>query len=151
MSRTLSMLNLAYRFNLHLFRKPFSEQEGKQRFIENYRQDGIVPLSPEERDRLPRFQRCLSCGLCDTVCENLHSAHRHLFNGPSDLASCLSRNPPDFDFLAHYLQFWTRCGDCRRCESICPAGVPLRQIAEFVEQVRSRNRRDDGSLDRSQE
>ena len=80
MSKLLSWLNLAYRFNVHLIKKPFvGHEKGKAMFLDNYRADHIFPLGQEIRTRLPELSRCISCGLCDTVCPNLKAARRHLF------------------------------------------------------------------------
>jgi succinate dehydrogenase/fumarate reductase-like Fe-S protein len=133
MSRILSLLNLAYRFNLHQLKKPFaSDVPGKQRFLESYGPDGLVPLDERARARLPSYEGCLSCGLCDAMCGSLAAARRHLFNGPSDLATSLSRDFTAFPRLLAQLDAWGTCADCTRCEAVCPTGVPLRELAAFV-------------------
>lgn len=139
MSRVISFLNLAYRFNLHMLRKPVSSARGnaKDRFLQNYADDKLVPLTERQRQRLSAFSRCLCCGLCDTVCENLPASRRHLFNGPSDLACNLSCSMPDFALAGPYLDGWRECGDCTMCEDICPAGVPLREMVAFVESLKT--------------
>ena len=138
MSRVISMLNLAYRFNLHMIRKPLSaaRESARRRFLGYYSPDQLYPLSVEQRRPLSRFNRCICCGLCDTVCANLRAAPRQHFSGPSDLASCLSRNLPAYDLLEDYLRDWQACGDCRACEAVCPSGMPLRELAAFVEEFR---------------
>jgi ferredoxin len=128
-----SLLNLAYRFNVHLLKKPFAvDLPGASIFIKLYNQDNLVPLSAEARCRLPAYQGCIGCGLCDTVCPKLQPATRHLFNGPSDLATCLSRNIPDYLLLSSTLELWQECGECTDCENICPTGVPLRELSVFA-------------------
>ena len=107
MSRILSLLNLAYRFNLHQLKKPFaSDVPGKRRFLESYRADGLVPLDEKARARLPAYEGCLSCGLCDAT-----SA---------------------FLLVRAHLDAWGSCAECTRCEAVCPTGVPLRELAAFV-------------------
>ncbi len=135
MSKLVSLLNLAYHFNLHMLAKPVSSAQGDamERFLRNYAGDKLRPLTADQRARLSTFSRCICCGLCDTVCENLRADRRHLFNGPSDLACCAGCSMPDFELAAEHLAGWRRCGDCEACEDICPAGVPLRELAAFVE------------------
>jgi succinate dehydrogenase/fumarate reductase-like Fe-S protein len=131
--RIISLINLAYRFNVHMLKKPFTaDLPGRAIFLGQYHDDRLLPLTPEARARLPELQSCISCGLCDTVCTKLDIDLRHLFNGPSDLASCLTRSLPDYDLLKEYLRVWEECGDCRRCEEVCPSGVPLRQLVDFA-------------------
>lgn len=135
MSKLISLINLAYHFNLHMLAKPVSSAWGDamERFLKNYADDKLQPLTAEQRQNLSTFSRCICCGLCDTVCENLQASERHLFNGPSDLACRESCSMPDFELAAEYLTGWRRCGDCTACEDICPSGVPLRELAAFVE------------------
>ncbi len=138
MSRIISFLNLAYRFNVHMLKKPVSSARGaaRERFLQNYADDRLAPLSPQQRQALSRFSRCVCCGLCDTVCQNLPTSRRHLFNGPSDLACSVGRSMPEFELAGEYLAQWQECGECRECEDICPSGVPLRELAAFVEQLK---------------
>ena len=139
MSRVISFLNLAYRFNLHLLRKPFAAAgpPARQTFLANYADDNLHPLSEQGRQQLPRFQRCICCGLCDSVCDNLRATHLHQLGGPSQLASCLSRSLPDYRLLGPVLELWSQCGDCRDCEAVCPSGMPLRELAAFIEAFRA--------------
>jgi heterodisulfide reductase subunit C len=134
--RILSLANLAYRFNLHMLAKPFRDRRpGTEQFLERYGPDRLLPLPPELRETLPRLAGCLSCGLCDTVCTKLDTRLRHLVSGPSELASSLTRNLPELELLQDSLEALKQCGDCRACEDICPAGVPLREIVTFAEAV----------------
>jgi len=125
MSRILSLLNLAYRFNRHMVVKPLADSTpGKVRFMEQYGPERLLPLDPQSRAQLPHLQGCIACGLCDTVCPGL----------PSDLASCLTRSLPDYGLIEHHLDL-LECGDCHACEQICPAGVPLREMLLFARAV----------------
>ncbi len=136
MSKLLSWINLAYRFNLHMVKKPFvSEDKGKALFLDNYRADHIFPLTEELRRRLPELSRCISCGLCDTVCPNLRPERRHLFNGPAELASCHTRGLPDYHLLGSSLENWRTCGECMACEEVCPTGMPLKELARLVQEI----------------
>lgn len=142
MSRILSILNLAYRFNLHLLKKPFAaDTKGRDQFIDNYRDDHLFPLGQELRRCIPELQGCLACGTCDTVCRPLSAARMHLFAGPSALACSLTRNLPDFHLLEPYLELWQQCEGCHDCEHACPAGVPLKDLAAFAGAVVAVTRR----------
>jgi succinate dehydrogenase/fumarate reductase-like Fe-S protein len=115
-----------------MLKKPFIARRGKQAFLDNYANDGLLPLPGEQRAQLPNLEGCIACGLCDTVCPRLPAATRHLFNGPSALACSLTRELPAYKLNRAYLELWHECGDCRECESACPAGVPLREVATFT-------------------
>lgn len=136
MSKLTSYLNLAFRFNVHLLKKPFtSAQSGRARFLENYQPDSLHPLPADARHALPSFSGCICCGLCETVCPLLKTSRRHLFNGPVDLPACLSRSLPHYPLLEEHLRTWDQCGECQKCEDICPAGVPLRRLAALCQTI----------------
>jgi succinate dehydrogenase/fumarate reductase-like Fe-S protein len=135
MKRVLSLLNLAYRFNVHLVKKPLTGSKGLARFLDQYGPEHLLPLSPEARQLLPGLESCINCGLCDTVCERFDAATRHLHNGPSELAVSLTRSLPDYDLIEAHLQAWEGCGACRECEGICPMGVPLRELLGFAREM----------------
>jgi len=133
MSRFISLLNLAYRFNLHMLKKPFlADTKGKDLFIANYRDDHLFPMGPELRSMFPELQGCLACGACDAVCNPVSDARRHLFAGPSSLACSITRNLPDYHLLGGYLQQWGSCEGCTDCLHVCPADVPLKELAAFA-------------------
>ena len=137
MSRIISFPNLAYRFNIHMLKKPVASARGaaKERFLQYYADDRLSPLTAQQRQKLAGFSRCICCGLCDSVCDNLPASRRHYFNGPSDLACNVACSMPDFKLADEYLAGWKACGDCTECEDICPSRVPLREMAAFVDQL----------------
>ena len=135
MKRVLSLLNLAFRFNVHLVKKPFAADKGMNRFLDQYGPEHLLPLSAEARRLLPGLESCINCGMCDTVCARFDAATRHLFNGPSELATSLTRSLPDYDAIGGHLDAWEGCGTCRECEAICPMGVPLRELLGFAREV----------------
>ncbi len=141
MSRLVSYLNLALRFNQHLLRKAFTPGGGgRERFLASYGDEGLFPLDADQRARMPAFSGCIGCGLCDTACPTLAAAHRQLWAGPSDLASALHRSLPDFSLLGPQLALFAACGDCRACEQLCPQGVPLRELAAAISALAARAR-----------
>ncbi len=130
-----SIVYLGWEFFLHLLRKYVLRRKspGLEEFIEYYREDRIVSLTAEERDRHPAYSRCIACGLCDPVCPVLNAVGSTRFAGPADVACSLSRDLtesgawPD-PFLS------TLCGACDR---ICPEQVP---VVEMITYLRRKSR-----------
>lgn len=126
----IAKLNLAWNLVLHLCKRPFqSRGEGYRLFLENYAEEGLLPLSREDKDRLASYSRCVNCGLCDAVCPALIELPREKFPGPSYLVTTLTRSLPemrvaDLDF--------SRCESCRECERACPTRVPLQDAFQFI-------------------
>ncbi len=116
---------------LHFIKRPFRwRYSGRERFLKNYRTEGLIPLSVLDRDWLDSFSQCLNCGLCDLVCPALRTVERRKFPGPSYLATTLTRSTPDFPFVD--LNF-SLCQDCEQCQSVCPNRVPIKEALEFIE------------------
>jgi succinate dehydrogenase/fumarate reductase-like Fe-S protein len=108
-------------------------EDGLAKFTENYRPDGIDYLTPEEVERLPSYSTCIACHLCDAHCPIAKETSPALFPGPSWLVMCAGRSMPAFPATLNYLSYWEKCGDCRRCEEVCPARIPLKELASFVD------------------
>lgn len=68
MRRCLAFANLAWRFALHivgsLARLLGRGEKGLEKFRKNYRDDKIWSLSPVEREEMPCYDECMSCGAC---------------------------------------------------------------------------------------
>lgn len=114
-----------YLFRKHILRK---QSPGYNEFIENYREDRIVPLTEAERDRHPDYTKCIVCELCDPVCPVLAAVGSEKFAGPMDIASCLSRDLTESGawrdpFLS------TLCGACGRA---CPESVPVSDMIVYL-------------------
>jgi ferredoxin len=110
-----------------------AHERGKARFLANYAPDGLVPLTPAEREALPRAMRCVGCGLCDAVCPLAGKLPAREFQGPSVVALAWSRATPELGHVeASLRRLPMDCGTCRRCEEICPREVPLRELFEFA-------------------
>jgi len=132
MKRFRSLFNLGLRMLVHLLALPFRRPgDGERRFLENYAAEGLPPLSLGERRLLPALDRCIACGLCNAMCETLAHGPRHLFGGPFALGAS-ARSMPDFGAFAAHLREEVECADCRRCQTVCPTGVPLYDLALFV-------------------
>lgn len=129
---------LALHFWKHVFRKlTFTyARGGSARFVENYRDDRLLGVDPEERAALPTWQACIACGLCDALCAASGSvpATRDvsvtltLASGPRDFSQ-LPLVGSDLALLASE----GRCDDCGACEDACPVGVPIRDVVRFLE------------------
>ena len=129
-----STFNLAQKLVIHYLKKPFRDQEDSLRQVkENYAADGLLTLTAEERLRLPAFETCLSCGLCDAMCSDLAAA-KSLFQGapqPTQLVYS-TRLWPNLPLAEEIERAFSACGECRDCEAVCPTGVPLRELAAFI-------------------
>ena len=137
MKRFSSLFALGVHFFLHVLRMPWRRSgEGERRFRANYGPDGLFPLSADERRLLPGLDRCIACGLCNVLCEKLGSATRYRFGGPFALAA-QARSMPDYPSFAAHLAH-DDCGDCAACESVCPTGVPLRDLGSLVSRLARR-------------
>lgn len=122
--------NLAWHFALRLLKRLFFiRSAGLKEFVEFYRNDRIVTLSLTDKKLLTESARCISCGLCDSLCPALPKVSQEGFLGPSFLPH-LSRSIPAFAGIAP-LEFG-ECLGCRGCEAICPERVPIKKILEFM-------------------
>ncbi len=127
-----SLFALGVQFVLHVVRLPWRKAgQGERHFLASYGAEGLLPLSPDERRLLPALDRCIGCGLCNVVCAKLAGVPRHAFGGPSALGA-QARSMPDFGSFASHVAHDSDCADCAICESVCPTGVPLRDLARFV-------------------
>lgn len=126
---------LGKQFWIHMFKRLFRlyKPGGRERFLLNFREDRILPLSADTAALVPGWQRCTGCGLCDLVCPILgqpveghgpFSVSQLVLSGWRDFTAVpLSRGPAEL--LAG-------CGECGACESACPERVPIKALAAFV-------------------
>jgi succinate dehydrogenase/fumarate reductase-like Fe-S protein len=115
-----------------LWRSPHRQAEELGRFLANYREDWILPLTPEERSVFPNLQACVSCGLCTSEC--LLSAPPGNLSGqirldPRLLAVAYARSTPAFWAARDLLE---KCDACGLCEEVCPTDTPLKRLAKLV-------------------
>lgn len=107
----------------------FIKSAGLKEFLGFYREDRIPPLTSEEKDLLFEVQRCVVCGLCDSLCPASKTTPREEFLGPSFLPH-LCRSIPDFvGVLPPHVKM---CEGDPQCETICPQRVPIKKILEFM-------------------
>ena len=131
MGRLHSLLVLAWGLLRSLVAPLIGTRRGLAEFRRSYAADRLPPLSPSERELLPRLSRCIACGLCDVGegAAMVRSGGRYA--GVMDLMLCSSRNMPDYDAAARSFE---AVGDDRlaELEARCPARVPMRELAAFV-------------------
>lgn len=111
-------------------RKPV--EYGLDKFLRNYREDHILPLTPEERAIFPGFQACVSCGLCTSQCALTRPAGRVSADAqldPRALAVSYTRSIPEFWAARDIVR---QCASCGLCEEVCPTGTPLRRMVRFM-------------------
>lgn len=122
-ARVVAMLYLAWAFMRRVFRRIVrgrADDGGAERFLENFAGEGMAPLTVAQAAVIEGASRCIQCGLCEAVCPL--PVDRWLANSRAlDMASYAAASMPSM------------CpDDCRRCELICPTGVPIAAIPAFV-------------------
>lgn len=105
---------------------------GRTRFLEAYGPDRLLPLSAEERARRDRWSGCIHCGLCDAACEVLGRVRRSEVAALSAAPIGYSRSMSEYPFARLSVAHLATCASCDLCESVCPTGVPLREIVADV-------------------
>ena len=118
----------------HPLRLLFSNDErtGKQKFLDNYAPEGLLPTSAEDREVLHAASRCIHCGLCDAYDAALSSLPRTLYDGASALPVSWSRATPDLP-AAHAALERLHPEQLARAEAVCPTRVPLRRVAAYLQ------------------
>ncbi len=127
-----SLVRLGYFFFRQLLRRVTSRKSGLLQFGENYDADRLRPMTSEDRAQLPSFSGCIACGMCDAVFDAYDRTARGEFRGPSDLPLAYTRNLPDYDALPTFVKH-LRKGDLEALERVCPARIPFRRLAVFVD------------------
>lgn len=114
---------------LHAFRRIFGlKQRRKKEFLESYKADRIFSISPQQRQNMPDYSRCLYCGLCDVVCPELQIKPQNL--SPSYIVGSFSRSLTDYT----YFNSDYNCESCGLCQSVCPQDIPIKDIVNFMQE-----------------
>lgn len=127
-------LYMGYRAAIaHPLRLLFSRDErtGKQKFLDNYAPEGLLPTSAEDRETLQAASRCIHCGLCDAYDAALAALPRTLYDGASVLPVAWSRATPDLPAARAALERILP-EQLARAEAVCPTRVPLRRIVAYL-------------------
>jgi hypothetical protein len=114
-----------------LLRSVFGGKLGVADFREHYAPDRLPPISVAERRHLSLFGGCIACGLCDIGHGELTQTSHGTFAGTMDLMLASSRSMPDFDAATASFAVIPDA-TLAALEKICPARVPMRDIAAFV-------------------
>ena len=131
MSKRTALLRLAAAYGRHQVRRRLpgrrSAADGESVLYDTYRAEGIVPLTPEEREALPALSGCIGCGLCALAAGRLGTVRL------PDLASA---------YLRPYALLAGASGDVEGSEpdlsaasAACPVGVPLEGVAAMVRRL----------------
>ncbi|MBK9263534.1 MAG: hypothetical protein IPM54_27470 [Polyangiaceae bacterium] len=129
--RVLALIVLAWSLVKVLIGRVFGRKTGLPLFHENYDADGLAALDADERERMPRFARCIACGRCDIGEAERIAASRGRYAGLMPIVLASSRNMPDYDAAAEALAFVPENVLVRK-EKVCPTGVPFVELAKFV-------------------
>jgi hypothetical protein len=123
---------LALAFLATVLRRTFTRRkDGIRVFRTNYADDGLSPISPDQRKLLPTFGGCIACALCDRGESGRIAESGGAYSGVMSLMLAASRSMPDFAAAA-------RSFACvpdtvlEEKERLCPTRVPMRSIAGFV-------------------
>lgn len=128
-------LYMGYRAAIvHPLKKLFSRDQrtGKQRFLDNYAREGLIPTSEEDREVLKLASRCIHCGLCDAFDPTLSSLPRTVYGGVSLLPISYSRATPDMPRARMAIEA-IQPEALAQAEAVCPTRVPLQRIARYLE------------------
>lgn len=121
--RFRSFVYLAIAFNRRQLRRVFrgrKDDGGVARFLENFAHEGFAPLDAQQTELIFSLSKCIYCGVCEAVCPM-----------PVDRWPAWSRALELARFAAEDLPANCEVG-CRKCEALCPVGVPLQAIPAFV-------------------
>lgn len=128
-------LYLGYRALIaHPLKRFFSTdaRSGKQKFLDNYASEGLIPMTLEDRQVLHGAARCIHCGLCDAYDLAMAVIPRTTYDGASLLPIAYSRATPDLP-RARAAVAQLREEQLQRAEAVCPTRVPLRSIARYLQ------------------
>lgn len=95
---------------------------GLERFLDVYRDAGLLPYSPGDNRLMEALGGCVNCGNCLAVCPVVGAAVAHPYPGPRAVGAGLSRSLPEFWAARDIVGF---CVACMACEEACPADVPV--------------------------
>lgn len=129
--RALALVVLAWSLIKVLVGRLFGRKTGLPLFHENYDADGLAALDAAERERMPRFERCIACGRCDIGEADRIAASGGRYAGLMPIVLASTRNMPDYTAAAEALDFIPEA-ELTRKEKVCPTGVPFVELAKFV-------------------
>jgi len=133
-----AFLNLALHFWIRIGKRlVFIKSPGLRDFLAFYREDGIVGLSREDKQKIMQFSHCIGCSLCDASCPGMLEFSRDQFPGPSMFVRSFSRSMIDYSHVPLHQEY---CGSCESCESVCPTRIPIHQVYELIHKKQEEQR-----------
>lgn len=130
MSRTTALARLAAAYAGHQLRRRLPARrrgDGLAAVLATYRPDGLLPLTRQERERLPALSGCINCGLCALAAARLGGVRL------PDLAGAYLRPYPLLREAASDLA--GPGPDFAAASAACPVGVPLEEVAAMVRRL----------------
>jgi hypothetical protein len=100
-------------------------------FRANYDEEGLPPVTQEEREALTEFGRCIACGVCDRGEAERIRRSGGAYRGLMPLMLAASRSMPDFRAAAYSFSFVSE-RVLRDKQQQCPTGMPMLKVARFV-------------------
>ncbi|MHB8420354.1 MAG: hypothetical protein ACYDCL_19965 [Myxococcales bacterium] len=101
---------------------------GASRFRENFLPERLVPTSPEDRERLREASLCIACRLCDGP-----AAEAGLGALPSLVPLVFSRSSVELPRCRAAIESLLAAPAVLDAgERLCPSGVPLRRLTEWL-------------------
>lgn len=131
--RVKALLLLGWSFIVTLVRRLVGSNKniGIAQFQANYAADRLPPVSPSERESLGSFGGCIACGRCDLgEAQRIYNSAGE-YRGVMQLMLGASRSMPDFQAASKSFAHIPDAVLAQK-EPLCPARVPMRQIAQFV-------------------
>ncbi|HEY6724293.1 MAG TPA: hypothetical protein VI197_09680 [Polyangiaceae bacterium] len=130
-ARIKALWLLAWALLWTLVQRLLRPSRGLAAFRENYDGDGLPPVTPEERDAMASFGRCIACGLCDQGEAERIARSGGAYRGLMPLMVAASRSMPDYRAAAYSFSF-VPAEVLEAKEAICPTRMPMLAVARFV-------------------
>ena len=116
----------------HVARQALGRDEGDPiaRFFENYAADGFRMPDAEAAALQLDAEACLVCGLCSAECARIGGEPPL---DPRDAVVAAARLAIDWTRLSLVPSAGAAaCAGCRACDAVCPAGIPIADIQEWL-------------------
>ncbi|MFB6263548.1 MAG: hypothetical protein ABEL76_07975 [Bradymonadaceae bacterium] len=139
MRRLHAILLLGWHTLLHLVAKLtlFYDPGGLEQFRENFAAEGLASLRERERQALAEWQSCVGCGLCEAASPELSGIPENRHLGPSYMAQSTMRDLSESELAVPSVEALDDC-DFEELEAVCPADVPLEDLADFLRRIARR-------------
>ncbi len=129
-SRFRALAYLAYRAVLaHPFKRLAQRGSALERFLASYATEGLVPTRPEDRAVGEDAAACISCGLCEPLCDLAGVAPQVRSLGIEAAFRLYSRSSVALAVARAPLE---ACAPCRACDDACPTGVPIARVVQAL-------------------